>query len=238
MYIKIILTLVLLALGAIAAEVWRPQPLPAEVHPARPLAAGDLKLREHVEHLDLRDLSREDAIAQLQTTTGATLVVDWRSLAEAWRDDEKAYRSFKLKAVVGGAPLQAVLKGVLGHSACFQVDGSVISIARDDTVTAREMTVRGFDVSDLISDDYWGVRTPDADVAAVRAARMERVRDVVAQHDGGASWHINYMGSGTPGGNASISVLGATLVVTQTTDGHENIARILAELRRSHLPVR
>lgn len=232
MYLKVVLTMLLVAMTVVAAGLWRPRPAPRAVAPPESPAPGELKLRQRVTAVDLRGLSREQGIALLRQQTDATLVMDWRSLA-GFSDRESGYRAEQVSAYLADVPLGTALKVVLGPQATWQVDGGVITVAGNQSLPAEEMTVHIYDVSDLVDDDAWHVRTPAADAVSVRAARMEVLRDVVTQHSPGAGWHINYIGSGTPGGSASISVLGDRLIVTATTEAHTEIARVLAELRQA-----
>jgi hypothetical protein len=230
MFSRISQTLILIAMIAIGVRLWQPPRLAAE---SGARAEPDALLLQRVHRLDVRGLSREQAVAMIQKECSAKLIVDWRSLTGivATEEEEAQYRSAKLDAWVGDVTIETALKGVLGKTASFQVAGSNIKVTANEELNAEEMTVRAYDIADLVTDKFWGVTTPPGEEMAVRAARANQVRNVITQHTYAIGWHINYIGSGNPGGNASISVLGTSLLVTQTTDGHWTVAHALWELR-------
>ena len=78
------------------------------------------------------------------------------------------------------------------------------------------MDVRAYDVRDLLSDDYWGVKTPPGEFEAVQKERMLSLRSIVREYiDSGES---NDPFSGVAAGE-HVEALAGRLIVTHTAAG-------------------
>lgn len=236
MYTKVVLTLLLLAMIAVAVGQWSTDARhqPASVGP-RTSAAGEMLLRQRVSNLDLRGVTRLEAVRLLYDKTHANLVIDWPAFGRFPFSERPVLQiqNYGLDGYLENVSLLTALKAIFGSHISCQVDGSIITVTGTGRLDSDEMMLHAYDVSDLVSDDWWGVKPPSAQAVSVHAARMERVRDIVTQHTENLAWHDNYIGSGISRGEASISVCGSCLMVTQSTDGQMEIADVLAELRRA-----
>jgi hypothetical protein len=234
MFIKIMLTLLVAVLSVIAIELARAPGqvvLPAE----DPLCPAELKLAENIPQVKLTAVTREEAVDWLRKKTGATLVVNWKSLSFQSPDRKQ---DLDLKNI----SLDGALRIVFDDADRYIINarGSVIDIAAFDAFSASEMKLRVYDVSDLLSDAYWGVQAPPEEAVKVREARLAEILRMIDQCVNQSSWYH----PDPPGGSlfyarhgmAQLCATQRKLVILQTSDGHRNILRFLAQLRQAGPP--
>lgn len=233
MYVKVVLTLILLATTAVAVAIWRRPP--ARII-APPLSPAEQKLAENIDRLDLRGVTRHDAVALLQQRVGIPLSVDWNTVGGT-QVAPSSFRDEKLDFDLRDVPLWFALQRILGYNVRYWTDHGHIMVRDDSRYPIGGLITRIYDVRDLISDAYWGVSSRGANADAVAAARVNALRDIVIEGASGNSW-VELGGLGAPGGYGSISAFGGRLIVSQTADVQVQVERVLAGLRCGHGPVR
>lgn len=235
---------------------WREQSARREEYSAQ--AAGEtesnratrLRLRTRIPKLDFTDLELKDVVEFLGTAASANIHVDWASLAKADVLPTTPV-NLALTDVTAEQVLQLVLqylstKDKLGY---VQDDGVVLISTRDQI--AKAPIVRAYDIRDLVvrvpnfagavidltssfnnaannagNESPFGERNNAAaeENQAARTEIVSQITDTIKQTFDKDSWAP----SGTVG---SIREINGQLVVTQTAENQDKIARMLDNLR-------
>ena len=232
MYTKTMLTLLVAVLAVIAIDLARPPRRPEVLAPNTqdvPCPA-ELKLAQHIAEVNLHSATPAEAVELLQKKTGAVILVKWETLSfpsTPWKVD------LDLHDVSLGGALRSALNGA--DRVVINARGNVIEIAAFDAIASDSMTLRVYDVSDLLTDAYWGVGSPPQEAENIQEVRLAAVARTVEQFVYTETWDRGYAGASlfhARSGAAQIGSLQRKLVVLQSSDGHRSLVRLLAQLRQ------
>ncbi len=164
MYLKVMLTLLVVLEAAAAAALWhagRPEP-GATYYTDRELAAG---LNRRVT-LSVTRVNRSEAITKLAVAAGTRISIDLKALDGSyprvtWAFDDEV--SLDLRH----APVSAVLGAMLPDEAGYRAlpDGSLEVTSQE--IAAGELLVRAYDLKPVLDD--WARRRPGGDRAETGA---------------------------------------------------------------------
>ncbi|MHC4294830.1 MAG: type II secretion system protein GspD, partial [Planctomycetota bacterium] len=210
----------------------------------------DRKLRQLLDErlaveLDFPDFEFSEVISFLKDITGANIYVNWNALS-MMGIDRTAPVNVQLKDVMFRKALEIILDDVGGVTPLsFLIDGGVITISTKEALSRRTLT-RVYDIRDLILrvPDFTG---PSIDIAQAgeesggavfaeedseaeeleKAAIIENIIALIQETIEPSSWRLN---GGLVG---SISELHGQLVVTQTSENHQQLLKLIAQLREA-----
>jgi hypothetical protein len=223
MYVKIMLTLFVLATAILALVMGHSAPPAAAVVPP---ASFNSVLGTVIDSIEITDMPVERAVRAIRDKTGVDIQVAWESFENA---TPPLLRTQAVTLSLRHVTLEEALHAVLGRYAWFDAFGKQVNVSGNGARTSFHMVVRAYDVRDLLSDKYWGVKTPAGEFEAVRTERMDDLRSLVREYiDSGES---NDPFSGVAAGE-HVESLAGLLIVTQTAVGHQKTANLLAWLRK------
>jgi hypothetical protein len=231
MYVKIVLTLLVVLTAALVVKVSRPTivveaPLPA------PPSRAEAALYRNVAALSLWNITLEAAIPKLEELGDVKIDADWNALSKVGisRDDQirvlmnsgEFHEKIKTALTCGHPGLELVCEG----------EGDTVSVTTESNF-AKGLIVRTYDVRDLLTDRYWGIKVAPADVEEIQRHRIESLAGIIEVSIGGGSldeynlWLVTNTGM-----RAELRPWAGRLIVTQTARNHRKIERMLATLRQ------
>jgi len=234
-YVKVMLTL-LVAATAVLAWVMRPVP-PVQVSAPNvvPPNRFDEALGRMIDSIDIKDVPAQDVVRALHDKTGVDIRVDWETFEKSSPSFLRTeHVTFSLTHVTLCDALDRVFNRDAsggrngGRYVGFTSFGNTVEV-RGDAPPSSGMIMRAYDVRDLLSDDYWGVKTPSGAETETQNARTRDLIDLVGNYVGSGVNDITF--SGIPQGGHMES-FGGRLMVTQTAVGHQCVANVLAWLRK------
>ncbi len=216
-----------------------------------------MKLRNKVPRLDFAESPLQDVLSFLRDTTGANIVTNWPALTAAGVDRTTKI-TLRLINVSAETALQKVLEQAGGATAVltYVVDHGVITISTKDDLSKKTLT-RVYDISDLI------VRVPNFSSPRINLASntgnnaggagggifgntstntgnagneeniptkqeiINNIKNMITEQVDRDTWVVN---GGTIG---TLSELGGQLVVTQTSDAQDKLAKLINSLREA-----
>jgi hypothetical protein len=203
--------------------------------------AVELVLEKKLPEVKFDDRPFDEVVESLRGMTGANLFVNWRALAAAGIE-RKATVAIHVRDVSVREALRLILDDVGGGTVrlAFKAGERVITISTVEDMQ-RETVTRVYDIRDLIVEipDFGPPQTAAALAAtATRPAshsaatlthddRVARVTSLVQETVDPESWRD---AGGTVG---AIRELGGQLIVTQTPENQEQVARVLETLREA-----
>ena len=231
MYRNTLLTALLIVAIVIAIEL-RPNPVATRMEPVIPEPAQCLQRR--IPTLTLRHTKVRDALEQMHKITGVEFSVDWLSIP-AWDLEEL---NLELHDVTVNDALAQIFRINSSHSnvPLEQVDFDVVSgcvrIADASRFPAAVMTLRIYDVRDLLTDQYWGCAS-GPNPAEAQADRNARLCGIIESFSGSRDWEAQRQITRfhVPRGEASITFLAGRILVRQTNQGHRQVEAALERLR-------
>ncbi|MDB5300767.1 MAG: hypothetical protein JWO87_2430 [Phycisphaerales bacterium] len=231
MYVKIVLTLLLAVSAFIAVRLAIP-PRAAPVAVPAP-GAAEAALEADIDSLEFNATPAEEAVKVIEQKTGIHVVVDWDGLANRYAVSRQAPVIASLRKVKVADALHVIL---LPHD----LDAPLASVSVGDTITISaaedvpgyQVSVRVYDVRDLLTDDYWGMKSPESEAAAMQNDRLRALVPLVSTYVHGDRQDIR-TGNG-PVQDFPVTAFAGKLIVKQTTGGHRRVEQLLAWLRRMH----
>jgi hypothetical protein len=231
MYVKIVLTLLVVLTAALVVKVSRPAivveaPLPA------PPSRAEAALYRDVAPIYLWDIRLEAAIPKLEELGKVKIEVDWDALAKVGisRDEE-------ICLLMNSGQFDEKIKTALtynhpGLELVCDGEGDTVSVTTESNF-AKGLTVRTYDVRDLLTDRYWGVKVAPPDVDEILDRRNSELAAMVEDCLGYGNWErfAAPTHTGAPVG-AAVRHWAGWLIVTQTAGNHRKVERVLATLRQ------
>jgi hypothetical protein len=224
MYRNIVLTLMLSVAIVIAIELGRPRPAPPPLdHRAeKEFAAARAVLERRIPELKLHGVTVGQSLGEIHRVTGVSIEVNWKSLEEV--RDRKV--DVELHDISLGDALQFLLCLDRYDSSFFPtaqaefdvIDGRLTianGSASPPMFPPRAMTLRQYDVRDLLSDSYWGYQ-PTGSPTTAGADRLNELANLL-QALAGMKNYQSATNAGQPSGVASIMPFAGRLFVVQTT---------------------
>jgi RNA polymerase sigma factor (sigma-70 family) len=199
-------------------------PAPAPERPVRPedkLAA--------VVSVDFKDVPLREAVEYLRKRTGLNVVVEWKALQEAGveKDDPVTLQLDK-------APLRTVLRHLQRrYELGYYFDGGVLVLTTGGAADEK-MIRRVYPVADLVAADPKGENLIEVIVKITGSNGWQQTIPVGPAGGAGGLGGLGGFG-GVIGGPGAVVYFaeGRSLVVVQSTRGHEEVAELLEELRAS-----
>lgn len=242
MYRNIVLTLLLIVATVIAVELarGRPAPPPLDDRTQKEFTVARAVLERRIPELRLNGITVGQSIDEIHRLTGVPIEVNWTSL-EKIRDRKV---DIDLHDVAIGDALQFLLcldRYDLAFYPFPQAEFDVVNgtlmvgtAAVTDpahTFPHGTLTVRSYDVRDLLSDQYWGYQST-GDLPADNAQRLGALSNLVQSFAGmkNYEWQMGTHGQ-EPQGYATIMPFAGRLLVVQTAYGHLQVEKFLARLR-------
>jgi hypothetical protein len=231
MYVKLMLTLLVVATAVLAFRVSRPVVVEAPI--PGPPGSAEAALDREMDPLPFWDMTVEAAVRKLQIVGNVKLDVDWDALAKAGIN-----RGDHIVGHTNSSPFRETIETALtashpGIRLVCEGAGDTVSVTTE-TAFAKGLTVRTYDVRDLLTDKYWGIAVAPADVPDMQEHRLESLIRVIEGSIGWRTWEdrITAAVSQIPGNGASIDAWAGRLIVTQSPRNHRKIERLLATLRQ------
>jgi hypothetical protein len=236
MYVKFMLAVLVVATAMLAFRVSRPVVIEAPM-PATP-GSAEAALDREMDPVPLWDMTVEAAVRKLQIMENVKIDVDWDALAKAGihPDDHIVRRTYF--GNTKSSPFSETIEAALtarhpGVRLVCEGVGDTIFVTTE-TAFAKGLTVRTYDVRDLLTDKYWGIAVAPADVPDMQEHRLESLIRVIEGTIGWRTWEdrVTAAVSQIPGNGASIDAWAGRLIVTQSPRNHRKIERLLATLRQ------
>jgi hypothetical protein len=234
MYRNVILTLLLIVAVIIAFE-FRPGHATTQSEPKLSATARQI-LDRKVPNLVIRHGSPKEAMAALSDATGVKISVDWPSVPN-W---EKSKIDVELHDMNLGDALSYIFQMDREYyngleQVDFDVVDGIVRVAAAPRFPTGFMSLRIYDVRDLLSDDYWmcGLGPDPIATQYQRADALETLIETVA---GSRNWDMQASRGGSHGpgeefGHGDMKVQAGRLLVVETTRGHEQVETALQRLR-------
>jgi hypothetical protein len=233
MYVKFMLTVLVVATAMLAFRISRPVVVEAPI-PAPP-GSAEAALDREMDPLPFWDMTVEAAVRKLQIVGNVKLDVDWDGLAKAG-----IHRGDNIVGHTSSTPFSETIETALtaGHPGLRLVcegEGDTVSVTTE-TAFLRGLTVRTYDVRDLLADSYWGIAVAPAETPDTQQGRMYSLVFVIETSIGQHTWTWDdrsaAVASMQSGSIATIQTWAGRLIVTQTPGNHRKIERMLATLRQ------
>jgi hypothetical protein len=231
MYVKIVLTLLVVLTAVLAVGVSRPRIVVEAAIPAPP-GRADAALDRQVNSLPVSETTVEAAVKVLETLGEVKLDVNWDALANAG-----VRRTDRIQAHVNAGTFGSAIQSVLasGHPGLVLVcdaDGDVVTVSTASAFV-KDLEVRTYDVRDLLTDRYWGIKVAPADIDEIQGSRIASLAGTIEECVGEGSWDRHNFTQVSYGGSwAEFQWWAGRLIVTQTARNHRKIERMLATLRQ------
>jgi hypothetical protein len=221
MYVKLMLTLLVVATAMLAFRVSRPAVVVAPI-PAPP-GSAEAALDREMDPLPIWDLTVESAVRKLQIVGKVKLDVDWDALAKAG-----IHRGDPIVGHTNSSPFREIIETTLtashpGIRLVCEGEGDTVSVTTE-TAFAKGLTVRTYDVRDLLTDNYWGIAVAPAEIPDTQQGHMYSLVFVIETSIGEGTWDNPSV--------ATIQTWAGRLIVMQTPRNHHKIERMLATLRQ------
>jgi hypothetical protein len=221
-YIKIMLTLLVIATAYLAFELGRfAPPSLAQPYPS------DAVLDRSVDHLELTDSTFEQAVAALSRKTGVPIEIDWQSF-EGWdasRGNRHAITFDRTSLQRALSDIGMVYADLLVSEFRTKADGTLCLYGANTPGETRE---RIYDVQDLLTDQYWGVKSDPGSEQTNQADRLRSLVSFLDAHIGDSGPLLRHR----LGSAYSIRGLAGKLFVCDTRSGQQEVESLLAWLRR------
>jgi hypothetical protein len=246
MYRNIILTLVLIAAIVVAIELAPPPPAPPppDNRAEREFAAARAVLERRIPELKLHGMTVAQALEEIHRQTGVPIEDNWTSLEEA-RD---RHVDVELHDVALGDAVQFLLcldrYELLFYpmaQAEFDVVNGTLMIGSSAnfnrpprTFPTGTMTLRAYDVRDLLTDSYWGYQD-SGQLTKQGEDRLSAIANLVQNFAGMKNYQLlsGSHSNNEPSGSAFIGTFAGRLFVMQSAYGHIQVEKLLARLRAS-----
>ncbi|HET6251626.1 MAG TPA: hypothetical protein VFE47_28330 [Tepidisphaeraceae bacterium] len=224
-YIKIMLTLLVAATAALAI-VMRPAPARTAAAQVIPPSRLDEALDLRIRSLEIKDLPAEAAVRIMEEKTGIDIFVDWNSFektAGGWGAQYPFPRAEHVTFSLSNATLREAITCLFNCNKnrpfFTRGIGNRIEVL-DAAVPGQGLRSEMYDVSDLLSDDYWHISTPKGREDEIRKERMGDLISMLYS----CGW-VNGLDTGaTP--------LANRIMVIDSDIGHQRLRQILTWLRR------
>jgi hypothetical protein len=236
MYRNVVLTLLTVTAIYIAVRLSHPKPALLPVDDEQIFQANRQVLEKRFAVLALRNTTVGGAIEQLCRGADVPLAANWKDL-EGLRDHPV---DIELRNVSLGDAMQFLLAldGLYRYRSLpdFSVANGTLVIAaharQPYAFPVRSMTVRVYEVGDLLTDEFWGCKLSGT-IPADGDSRIQALQDLLQEDGGLVNWPraTGSLSMATQDDFASITSFGTKLVVLQTTYGHMRIESFLAQLR-------
>lgn len=231
----------IVALIAMKLITPRPQPVPlvrevmtysragseaSDANPATQPNGGRQNLNTILESVEMKRVPLSQALAKLSQMTGGNFIVEWGALGAAQIGDDQPI-TINLHQVRGDVALKALVDQLGGEreKIGYRVQDGIVRISTVHNLS-REQFVRVYDIRDVIYDLYSSSKSfPTPNVELTKHDAVDEVTGTILRGVDPASWR-------EAGGMASIEVFSGRLIVRQTLENHQAIARIIADLRR------
>jgi beta-lactamase regulating signal transducer with metallopeptidase domain len=161
-------------------------------------------LHKKLPEVKLENVNLSDAVDYFRDVTGANIAVNWRAL-EAAGVDRNAPVSIRMKDADFETILDNTLRQVSDNQAALVIDRGIITITTEADVS-NYMLTKTYDVTEVVND------------AVSQANPMQSLVGVVQ--------------SLSPNGMI-VQSFGTKLIVTAEPNAHEQVEKLLAELRKS-----
>ncbi|MDB5172699.1 MAG: hypothetical protein JWN51_1472 [Phycisphaerales bacterium] len=230
MYVKITLTLLVVLTAGLLAKVWRPAVIVEAPIPAPP-GQADAALDRGMGAISLGDTTVEETVKELEKAANVKIDVNWDALKIVGIS-----RADHVTISMDGGEFRDRIEAALtyGHTGI-----QLVCEEAGDTVTvttigsfAKGLTVRAYDVRDLLTDQYWAVKVAPPDVNDIHERRTEELASIVEDCVGSGSWDYDSRKGAKTGNGAVLRHWAGRLIVTQSARNHRKIERVLATLRQ------
>ncbi|HEX8913224.1 MAG TPA: hypothetical protein VF796_12765 [Humisphaera sp.] len=211
---------------------------PVGVPPPSPAVLA--KLSSKAADAELRDAPLIDVLAAFQQQQGVTIFVDWKALeASGILRDVRLFSKLSLKGLTLAEALRLVLEDVSTPTAKvgYAVRGNTIRVAVTDFADPSTLSVRVYDVADLLVSERARRRAinglppggPETRPAANEifcgaAPDAQQIIELLMKVTTPRSWRDD-------GGTAWAREFNGRLVVGHSADNHKRIEALLAALR-------
>jgi hypothetical protein len=238
---NIVLTVLLIVAIVIAAELARPGPAPPPLddRAENEFASARKVLERRISELNLHGITVQQSLELVHRQTGVPIEVNWNSL-ENVRDRQV---DIELRDVAIGDLLQFLFCLDRYDQAFYPlqqpefdvIHGTIVvgkSVFNDSrTFPVGALTLRSYDVRDLLTDEYWGYESGPKP-AKVGDARLGELSWLVQNLAGMKNYEVQAGTHGQePSGTACIYAMAGRLFVVQTAYGHLQVEDFLARLR-------
>jgi hypothetical protein len=227
MYVRIMLTLLVAATAFIAVRLAIPsRSVPVSVSTP---GVAEAALDGTIDSLEFNATPAEQAVKVIEQKTGIHIVVNWDSLVKRGVSPQSPVTA-SLQYVAVSDALHAILQaGNKDWRLTSNSLGDTLTLSVLDDVPRYRLSVRVYDVRDLLTDEYWGAKSEAA--AATEIDRLNSLTGLVDTYVRGERLDIQRLddtGPPTP----HVTGFAGKLIVSQTTEGHRRVEHFLAWLRR------
>ncbi|HWE97017.1 MAG TPA: hypothetical protein VG269_23850 [Tepidisphaeraceae bacterium] len=229
-WMNAMVTLLAASMAIIAVKLAVPRRMSA---PLREKNIVEQKLMERIPELKLKGMAVDEAVKELGKIAGVNIVVKW----EFPQDNRPRHRIVDVD--LHDISLLAALHCIVGEDMHCNAEGEVVMVGPPWSFYSADMTVRVYDVRDLISDEYWGSKSPQADAVPVEEARSHAIVRAVKDYTNIENWvqsGLSTRAGPSSGGQATATACAGRLIVLQTTDGHLKVEKLLELLRKNKGP--
>jgi len=241
MYRNVTLTLLLIFAVVIAIELARP-PKPPTMLVEAPLSDTNRAVLElRIPELKLHQVTVQQAIEEIRRKTGIPIAVDWTSLEEI--RDRTVDIELHDVAIADALQFLFCLDSFNSYDfpypqTEFDVVSATLIISRSARVGSRgtfpraALTLRSYDVRDLLTDSYWGYQSTGG-LTKQGESRLSELASFVENSAGLKNWesHPGSHSSHEAAGSAAVWGFAGRLMVFQTAYGHMQVDAFLSRLR-------
>jgi hypothetical protein len=228
-WMNAMVTLLAASMAIIAVRLAVPRRMSA---PLREKNIAEQKLMERIPELKLKGMAVDEAVKELEKIAEVNIVVKWQF------PQENRPRRRVVDVDLHDISLLAALHCIVGEDMHCNAEGEVIMVGPPWSFYPADMTVRVYDVRDLISDQYWGSKSQQTDAVHVEEARSHAIVRAVKDYTNIENWVQSGLSTrASPSGGQATACAGR-LIVLQTTDGHLKVEKLLELLRQEQRTVR
>lgn len=233
MYVKIMLTLLVAVSAFIALRLAVP-PAASPLVVAGAPGVADLALDSKIDFLELNAVPASQAVKVIEQKAGIHIVVKWDALGMQSISPSTPV-TLSLQNVVTADALASVLQsdGKDWQLTC-NTSGDTATVSVLDRIPTLETSVRVYDVRDLLTDEYWGVKSEASEAQSNQKLRTDSLMNILTAYAGAVGWDPSdhFRGRQSAVVTTEKQEFAGRIIVTQSTQGHRRVEEVLAWLRQ------
>ncbi|MDB5331059.1 MAG: hypothetical protein JWP03_2210 [Phycisphaerales bacterium] len=228
---NVVLTLLVALSAFIAVRLALPAP-PAAVVVSVP-GAAESAMNDVLHDVEFEAVPAEQVVKNLERRCRIHIIVNWDALGTARVARETPITLSSPSVTLSDALCAIFQTDEVGRHVTLNALDDTLTVSTVDTFRDNELTVRVYDVRDLLTDEYWGVKSDAAVAAGVQNERLNGLMIFLFEYAGDDHWdNAPFFGTHPPGQTgALLTAFGGRLFATQTTHGHRRVESVLAWLR-------
>jgi hypothetical protein len=232
MYVKVMLTILVAVSAFIAVRLAFPPSSPPLVGQAPGVA--DAALDAKIDSLELDAVPASQAVQVIEQKAGIHILVDWNSLGSQSVSRNTPVTLSLHNVVVADALSCALQADGKDWQLTCNTWGDTANIYVLDRIPTLQTSVRVYDVRDLLSDEYWGIKSGPEESQPNQTQRMDSLAGMLTAYAGLDGWKPSAHFSGGQSAIVKTETHGfaGRIIVTQTTHGHRRVQELLAWLRQ------